>query len=309
MIYELDLKHFEIARPLFADAWIDRAATESVLAGQRAGRIFVDDPTSPTAAWMVMHMQNGFISGAAAPALRRFINDTPAEAGVFSAPFLHLYPTTAAWEQALTADLPPTGSRTARLTLFITAAEMPAVLAQAHLAEAALPPGLTLRRIDRALAEQIDHQLTEQYLGPVWYEAGYSADRYPAAGYENFARKSFGLCVMAGERVVCSASCFALSDAYFTIEIETAAAYKGQGVASVACAAVMRHFMPQGKTSWWICDADNEASRRLALRLGHHDQRPCTQITWFAFNNFKPSQGKWLQVPHEVGKCWQPVER
>lgn len=308
MIYELDKDHFAIARPLFAATWIDRAASESVLDGQRAGRIFVDDPAQPTAAWLVMHTQLGILGGECQPWLRRFINDAPAEAGIFSQPFLTLYPASASWEQALTADLPATGSITPRLTMQLTADAMPQVLKQPRLAQSALPPGVELRRTDRALAEQIDRQLSEQFLGPVWYEAGIPAERYPAEGYANFARKSFGFCALAGERVVCSASCFAISAGYFSIEIETAADYQGRGIASVACAAVMRHFMPQGKTSWWICDADNEGSKRLAARLGHRDAHSVTQIRWFHFNDFQPSQGRWTPTPHEVGRRWQAVE-
>lgn len=41
-----------IARPVFSDAWFDRAHIDSVFEGRQPGRLFVDDPEQPSAAIM-----------------------------------------------------------------------------------------------------------------------------------------------------------------------------------------------------------------------------------------------------------------
>src|SRR5579871_5294701 len=153
MIYELPSEAFQRAAPLFAGGWFDRAFIDAVFEGSQNGRIFVDNPQAPTAA-LLCRTYEYYVAGATHPALRRFIHEAPAEAGVFAELYGYC-PLSDEWERALLADqgerlrvIPRRGFR------------YQGTLAEVRSRRTPLPAVASLARIDRALATRLDAELT-----------------------------------------------------------------------------------------------------------------------------------------------------
>ncbi len=304
MIYELSSDHFQRAAPVYADVWFDRSSIDSVLAGQRAGRVFVDDPSRPSAALLFHHIGNNYPAGEVSGALLSFIRETPAEPGVFSIPFIRYYAASAAWEQAILDGAPAFVQVTPRRTFVLEDCAQTPFANWRDL----LPPGVEIRRIDRALAKRVDRELSDQYIGPVWHEDGFAPDRYPAAGYDNFVRKSVGFCALMDGKIVSAAWAGSLSDGHIDVEIETADGYRGRGLATLTCAALLEECAARGLASEWICDTANLASGRLALRLGHRELPPVKNIAWRGWGqDFTPSEGLWTGEPLDCGRLWRRI--
>ena len=304
MLYELNKEHYAIARPVMREAWSEHASFDSILAGQRAGRVFVDDVNQPKAALVCHHVGNYYPVGEVSESLQQFIFDTPAESEIFDMPFFGYYANSQAWEQTLLDGAPDFVQVTPRRTFILEAAGATPFTNWRQL----VPDDITIVPIDRVLAERADHELSQTFIGPVWNEHNFFSGRYPAEGYENFVRKSFGYCALSGERVACVAWAGSLSDGHAAVEIETAEDFRQRGLGTLTCAAFLEVCRERGLAHEWICDVDNPASARLALRLGHRELSPIKKIQWHDMeDDFIPSRGLWTCEPHEMGRVWRKV--
>ncbi len=124
----------------------------------------------------------------------------------------------------------------------------------------ALPPGFTLRPVDRQL-------LREEGLENLGYlESEMCSER---ATVEDFLARSFGFCLVhAGEIVSWCLSEYNLGTCC-EVGIETVAAYRRRGLATLAARALVEHALSHGYTEvGWDCWADNRPSAASALRAG-----------------------------------------
>ncbi|WP_339190970.1 MULTISPECIES: GNAT family N-acetyltransferase [unclassified Paenibacillus] len=85
---------------------------------------------------------------------------------------------------------------------------------------------------------------------------------------EDFRAKGYGYAAVEGTEImgVCYSS-FVTEDTH-AIGIETLSKYRNRGVGTHLAALVAEDILTNGFTPYWDCSLDNEASRKLALRLG-----------------------------------------
>jgi GNAT superfamily N-acetyltransferase len=85
---------------------------------------------------------------------------------------------------------------------------------------------------------------------------------------DSFLEEGTGFCALEGENLVswCYVQAYGLGSQ--TIDIWTAPSHRRQGLGTLVAAAVIFKSLSDGYAPFWICDKANVASRRLAERLG-----------------------------------------
>ena len=278
MIYELPRALFGRAQELFAETWMDGAFIRGAFEGKLAGRVFVDDPERPSAAMLVQAFEYYVAGDANAAELRRFIAAAPAEAEVFEKMYGYVA-TNVPFAHALLAD------HAGRLRVI---ARRGYHWAGDEAAEAALarrrdaPPGITIRPLDRALAERVDREMG-QSIAPFW------------DGYDRFLRGGFGFCALAGEALAAVAYAAGVGGGEANIDVFTAEPFRRRGLAARVCAAFVDHCRAQGMVATWDCDSDNAASARLAAALGFREGLPFSQLSTPGYGKLTQSRGRWAR--------------
>jgi hypothetical protein len=133
----------------------------------------------------------------------------------------------------------------------------PAALARL---EDGLAAGFELRRLDAALAAQLDAEL-EPHALQVFRDA------------RDFVERGVGFGAVASGHLAGAATSYTLSSRRLEVAIATRAAFRGQGLAIAVAAALMRWSIGEGLTPCW--SASNPVSQRLALRLGYREGGTC----------------------------------
>ena len=226
---------------LFENCPYDRVLIDSVLEGH-FGRAYADSPTNPA----VARLDSGEFT---------MLGGNPNATGVKDllhlAPIGYVTPQTAEWRDTLQSEF-GTHLRTLPFTDLSAVA-----LDRAHLVRltGALPALFELKRIDRALAEQLPADMGNEYC----FENFGSID--------DFLGRGIGYCILGRNKIVSAATSFAQSRRAIDIEIETVAGYRKQGLATVVGAQLVAHCLERGIEPCWL--AANAASERLAVRLGY----------------------------------------
>jgi len=98
---------------------------------------------------------------------------------------------------------------------------------------------------------------------------------------ENFLNKGFGYFVKDNENVVSLILSASVTDMEAEIEIYTDEAFRGRGYAKQVAIRYIRECLSRGLHPKWDCDSKNEASFRLADRLGFQkiEEYPLIYIT------------------------------
>ncbi|MNO14222.1 GNAT acetyltransferase [compost metagenome] len=121
-----------------------------------------------------------------------------------------------------------------------------------------LPPGFILGRIT---ADSIDLSRT---LNRAYYEEYWGS-------VSSFLKNGIGYCVLYENEVVSECTSIFRSAHYAEIDIETSSGFRGQGLGIGAARAFIDECMVKGITPCWDCDVSNEASIKLARKLGFGD--------------------------------------
>lgn len=129
-----------------------------------------------------------------------------------------------------------------------------------------LPDGYEIRRIDRTLFQQCPT-----------YEA--HVVRY--GGTDNFLEKALGVCIMRGDEVVCESYADIDIMGVREIGIFTQKAHRRQGLATVACASLIKLCEESGSQTYWDCARLNLASVAVARKLGFRNERAYKLLAWF----------------------------
>jgi len=226
---------------LFLDCPYDRVLIDSVLEGH-FGRAYADSLANPNAA----RLDSGAFT---------MLGGNPIAAGVKDllrlAPISYVTPQTVEWRIVLEDEFG------ARMLVLPFTNFSPMALDQAHLAGLikTLPSAFELKRIDRTLAEQLLVDMENEY----FFENFHSID--------DFLGRGIGYCILHQNKIVSAATSMAQSQQAIDIEIETVADYRKQRLGTVVGAKLVAHCLEQGIEPCWL--AANEASERLAIRLGY----------------------------------------
>ena len=277
-IYELPPDQFGHAEGLFAAAWFDQAVIGAGLEGRQPVRIFVDDPDRLRVA-LLCHPYDYYLAGDVSPALRHFIADAPAEAGVFAQVYGYC-PIGADWQQALLTD---SGGRLVviRRRSF------------KYRHETAPTPGqlgreAEVRPIDAELAPKIDGRFNRA-ISRNWGDLA------------AFLRGGFGFCVLVGEEIAAIGLPAAVSRRYADLDVETAPAFRRQGLAYAVCARFVGECLARGLTACWDTDGPNLASAALAQKLGFGEEAPFSELGTPERRPPPLSNGRWMRRPSGDG--------
>ena len=118
-----------------------------------------------------------------------------------------------------------------------------------------LPEGMRLERIDQSWFE---------YSRKVAWMRDFCSQ---FTCWEDYARWGCGFLLTKEGRPLSGASSYLVSESGFTIQVQTEDSQQGRGYAKFPSAALIAAALVQGIYPDW--DADNEASARLAQRLGY----------------------------------------
>ncbi|MDE7288530.1 MAG: GNAT family N-acetyltransferase [Oscillospiraceae bacterium] len=95
---------------------------------------------------------------------------------------------------------------------------------------------------------------------------------------ENFLKKGKGYCILDGKNVAAWAFSAAVSSSEIDIGVETAENYRGRGLASVAAKMMIKYAFDVRKSPVWACHCNNDASKRLAEKIGFIKTSECSII-------------------------------
>ena len=94
-----------------------------------------------------------------------------------------------------------------------------------------------------------------------------------AGSVSNFLEHGIGLCMMREDETIVEAYASALGKTRAEIGAITREAYRGRGYAAIACAFLIKICDDLGFQAYWSCDADHQASIRVAQKLGFRRER------------------------------------
>ncbi len=121
-----------------------------------------------------------------------------------------------------------------------------------------IPAGFTVQRMDRALLERSPRR--EGYLS-----------RY--GSFENLLDRGIPVCVSYENEPVCEAFADMDIGGRREIGIRTQKAYRLQGLATIACAYLIKLCDEAGSATYWDCVKSNLGSVKLARKLGFQNER------------------------------------
>jgi RimJ/RimL family protein N-acetyltransferase len=123
-----------------------------------------------------------------------------------------------------------------------------------------IPTEYTLEKIDENNVELFTGELKEEIIGLF-------------DSKEIFLKKGFGFCIRDGDTIACAAATgHPPFENAFEIQVITDKKYRKKGLATVACAALIKYSLENDFKPHW--DAANKPSVKLALKLGYTNPVP-----------------------------------
>lgn len=121
-----------------------------------------------------------------------------------------------------------------------------------------LPEGFEIRRIDRRLLERCEWRSDMEFF---------------CGSVDNFLVNGMGLCMMRGDEIIVEAYASSLGEVQAEIGAVTREAYRGHGYAPIGCAYLIEALAQRGYQAYWSCEIENEASARVARKLGFRREK------------------------------------
>lgn len=122
-----------------------------------------------------------------------------------------------------------------------------------------LPDGVTVRPLDAGLLARCEwRELVEGAHGSI----------------DAFLEHGIGLCLMRDDEILAEAYAPFIGHGVAEVGVVTAEAHRGQGLAPIAIAWLAAVLAERGLAMYWSCDTTNEASVRVAGKLGFGEARP-----------------------------------
>jgi RimJ/RimL family protein N-acetyltransferase len=129
-----------------------------------------------------------------------------------------------------------------------------------------LPSGYTIQPMDRILLERSP-------------KADENLNRY--GSIDNFLDKGLAICVLHGDDIVSEAYADMDIMGIREIGIRTKEAHRKRGLATIACAKLIKLCEELGSCTYWDCAKFNAGSVSLAHKLGFQKQKTYKRLAWF----------------------------
>jgi GNAT superfamily N-acetyltransferase len=219
----------------------------AILAGNLPGRAIADDPVAPTVAAVQGAEGIAFVSRTTSQAA---LDD--ALSGLRTDAIVGLI-----WPDDAGASVIPEAP--ARVQDRLGFGPIPATGVPLEGLRAQLPAGATIRPMDAGLMARCEwREVVEGAYGSV----------------EAFLAHGMGLCVMRDDEILAEAYAPYIGNGVAEVGVITAEAHRGQGLAAIAIAWLAAALDERGLAMYWSCDTTNEASVRVAGKLGFGPARP-----------------------------------
>ena len=241
MLYELDRNDFGKVSSLMHIVNHNATVIESVLQGNNAGRVFVNHLSRPTAA--LIYPQEMFFYIVLTRDDENFLREVHKLLFVdwkVQGVELFMYPE-AKPEQIniILGDRPHV--KLVRMDYIFNPASMVSFLP---------PTEYTMRHMDSSFFED------------------YPIEIAPGWKYADFHKHGFGYGLFKGDELVSHCAVVFRSDGAVELSVETNENYRRRGLALPVCSAAIQQAIGLGLTPTWSCWEFNEASWRLAEKLG-----------------------------------------
>jgi RimJ/RimL family protein N-acetyltransferase len=232
----------------------------AVLAGGNAGKILTDDPVRPH--WgLVWEADDGTLyrGGEYSDAILSEAVDLLRQDGIVALGFRDRDPDVDRFPRG-----PDAGAECLEFDRPVGSSDLSSYL---H----SLPGGYSVQQMDQALLER-SPRLEEKI------------NRY--GSIENFLGKGMAVCILHEDEIVCEA--LADMDILGTREIgiRTQEPHRKLGLATIACAHLIKLCEEAGSHTYWDCVRFNAGSVALAHKLGFQNERAYKLLAWF-----KPKEG------------------
>ena len=137
-----------------------------------------------------------------------------------------------------------------------------------------VPAGFQLVRIDAKLAPRIE--------GFDYYVKMFGS-------LELALQHTIGYCLMQDDQIACESIAGPLTRGVAEMGVETAADFRGRGLATCTAACVIRECEALGYRAFWNAAQQNESSVALARRLGFKTEQPVTVLAWSVEDTHTPA--------------------
>lgn len=252
---EIHESHYDRVKLLFGSIEHSRPAVFSVLERRLPGRVFVDRVDDPTAAILVS--DHCFFGGSpAALDLQKDVLGLLEREAMPQREHLVFFGFSRDWQDALQTALQPCAPTSyENITFTLDATRFRALNAGW---QERIPAGFTLQRMDATTT-------------PGWIVRGWGSAQH-------FLANGFGFCLLddalldAPSAVVSNAQTVYVGDRHAETGVGTVEAYRRRGLATAVCCAYIEQSLENDFCPDWSC-AENEASERLAARLGYGNRR------------------------------------
>ena len=101
-----------------------------------------------------------------------------------------------------------------------------------------------------------------------------------AGDVDAFLETGLGLCLMAGDEILCEAYAPFIGRRTAEVGVVTAEGHRGRGLAAIAVAFLAESLSHRDLRLYWSCDAENTASIRIAEKLGLDNRRPYEMLLY-----------------------------
>jgi RimJ/RimL family protein N-acetyltransferase len=258
-VHELKRVDYKRLRPLF-DPLRYHLTSAAVLDGHCPGRVFVDDPSQPRAAFM-LSPEGCYLAGDPAnQAFSRSLNQSIVRQKALGDDvrvlFLVIHPEH--WRERLPGVLAPHAPVEVKRRYYVC--RRLRLDWRAH-----LPDGCTVHRIDRRLLEHPRLTLPDHVTH--WMENNWGS-------IDRFLQDGFGFVTVSAGEIVSWSLSDCVSDDGCEIGIRTVPAHRRRGLATVTAAAMVEHALSHGFTMvGWHCPDDNLGSIGAAEKVGFQRER------------------------------------
>lgn len=258
MIIELPPQSFHIVTSLFAGIEHNAALVHAVIDGSSPGRIFADNPTSPTCALIVMEGAFTYLGGAPASKddaralIEGIFTDLLANAAEKELVLFAFHNTGRARLEPLLAER---GAITINRKIF---AFNPQKFAALTGGRAQIPAGTQLRLIDAEIAG-----LYPQFNPLV-----------------DPSTCRFGVCLIENDSVLSHCSAVAVGGGEAEVDNFTKEDCRGRGLAAITATAFIEECQKRGLAPAWACWPYRAGSYKLAKKLGFEERPDAPAFYW-----------------------------
>lgn len=130
-----------------------------------------------------------------------------------------------------------------------------------------IPEGFVLKKMDEYLYDKYVREIDQSYCD-IWGSA------------KKFIENGFGFCVLCNNEFVSTCNTCYVGGGCAEIDIMTNSKYRGKGFASITCSAFIEYCLEHELIPTWDADGGNEASNKLALKLGFAKSKDVNILWW-----------------------------